>query len=95
MKNSITDLSETLFEQLSRLNKPGISDKELKKEINRSNAVAKVSSEIIKAGTLQYKAVRLALENKSIFKPESLPMITDENKNLINAPKLASNRADH
>jgi len=92
MKNSITDLSDTLFDQLTRLTKEGISPTEMTREIKRAQAVAKISTEIIKAGTLQYKSVKLALENKSIFRPESLPMITDENNVLINAPKLASNR---
>ena len=87
MKNSITDLGNHLFEQLERLNDESRTGDALQEEINRAKSIANVSSEIIKCGTLQYKAVKLALENKSTFKPESLPMIKDKNRNLLNSPK--------
>lgn len=43
----ITDLNDYLFEQMERLNKMGIEDKNLNTEIERAKAVALTASQII------------------------------------------------
>jgi hypothetical protein len=86
MKNSLTDLNNHLFMRLEALSDESVTGKALENEIKRSNAIVKLSSEIVKAGTLQYKSVRLALENKSVFKEGMLPIVKDTDKNLIGSP---------
>ena len=50
--NNLADLNNILFEQLEKLSNPNLKDKELKDEIERSQAIAKVASQIINNGSL-------------------------------------------
>lgn len=56
MKNTLWDLNLHLFEQIERLNEPDISDDELDREIERTQAMTKISSQIIKNAELVFKA---------------------------------------
>lgn len=58
MKNTLTDLNNHLFAQLERLSDEELKDEALDTEIKRAEAVSKVSSEIIKNGELQFKAMK-------------------------------------
>jgi len=62
MKNKMSDLNNYLFAQLERLDDEEITDDELDAVINRGNAIADISAQIIAAGNLQLKAVKLAQE---------------------------------
>lgn len=57
MKNTLGDLNNHLFAQLEKLNDDDLSREELEAEIKRSEAMAKISDQIIKNGELQYKAM--------------------------------------
>ncbi len=57
MKNTLGDLNNHLFAQLEKLNDDDLSGEELEAEIKRSEAMAKISDQIIKNGELQYKAM--------------------------------------
>lgn len=52
MRNKLTDLNNHLFEQLERLNDDGLTNKELKDEIERSKAIETVAKQIINNGRL-------------------------------------------
>ena len=52
MKNKLIDLNNHLFAQQERLSEEKISEKKLKKEIQRTAAITKVSKEIIDNGSL-------------------------------------------
>ena len=52
MKNTLMDLNNYLFESLERINDDSLSEEELDKEINRSEAVQKVAKTIIENGQL-------------------------------------------
>lgn len=58
MKNTLTDLNNHLFAQLERLTDEDLKEEALDTEIKRAEAVSKVSSEIIKNGELQFKAMK-------------------------------------
>lgn len=59
MKNTLGDLNNHLFAQLEKLSDDDLSGDELDTEIRRSEAMAKVSEQIIKTGELQFKAMQL------------------------------------
>ena len=46
-KNKLSDLHNTLFEQLERLNDESLSQEELDKEIDRTNAMVKIGRIIV------------------------------------------------
>lgn len=56
-KNTLGDLNNHLFAQLEKLDDDDLSGEALEAEIKRSEAIAKVSEQIIKAGELQFKAM--------------------------------------
>ena len=58
MKNTLGDLNNHLFAQLEKLNDDELTGEELESEIKRSEAMAKISDQIIKNGELQFKAMK-------------------------------------
>jgi hypothetical protein len=56
MKNKLTDLNDTLFAQLDRLNNDKLSADALDLEITRAQAICGVSTQIINNGNLALKA---------------------------------------
>ena len=58
MKNNLTDLNNILFEQLERLQDDDISDEQFEKELQRTNAVTKVSKVIIENAALSLRAYK-------------------------------------
>ena len=58
MKNTLGDLNNYLFEQLNAITNKDLEGEKLEEEIKRTEAVAKISDQIIKNGELQYKAMK-------------------------------------
>ena len=58
MKNTLGDLNNYLFEQLDAITNKDLEGEKLEAEIKRTEAVAKISDQIIKNGELQYKAMK-------------------------------------
>lgn len=58
MKNTLGDLNNHLFAQLEKLDDDDLNGEALELEIKRSEAMAKVSEQIIKTGELQFKAMQ-------------------------------------
>lgn len=58
MKNTLGDLNNHLFAQLEKLNDDDLSGEALECEIKRTEAMAKISEQIIRAGELQFKAMQ-------------------------------------
>lgn len=57
MKNTLGDLNNHLFAQLEKLGDDDLTGEALDAEIRRSEAMAKVSEQIIRTGELQFKAM--------------------------------------
>lgn len=58
MKNTLGDLNNHLFAQLEKINDDDLSGEDLDAEIKRTEAMAKISEQIIKTGELQFKAMQ-------------------------------------
>lgn len=57
MKNTLGDLNNHLFAQLEKIGDEDLTGEELESEIKRTEAMAKISEQIIKTGELQFKAM--------------------------------------
>lgn len=62
MQNKLIDLNNHLFEELERLNDEDLKDDKLDHEIKRSEAICKVSTQIIANADLVLNATKLQLE---------------------------------
>lgn len=62
IKNTANDLSNYLFEEIERLQDTSLTEEELERNIRRSEAVVKVSEQIIKNGALQLRAAEVAAD---------------------------------
>jgi len=69
MKNQLIDLNNALFAQLERVNEEGIAAETLASEIQRSNAVSQIATQIIANAKLALdaeKALSAQLINRAI-----------------------------
>lgn len=87
MKNKLTDLNDHLFEQLERLNDEDLTAEEIAKEITRTDAMVKVSEQIINNANLAFRGAELVAERcgKGTFE-HMLPMMNVHTK-VIEEPK--------
>lgn len=58
MKNTLADLNNILFEQLERVNDDSLTAEELKAQLQKTDAIVKVSEKIIQNGELAFKAIQ-------------------------------------
>ncbi|HJA90878.1 MAG TPA: hypothetical protein H9948_08830 [Candidatus Jeotgalibaca merdavium] len=70
VNNGLGDLQNFLFGQLERLDNPDLSPEELKQEINRSEAMAKIAGKAIENAQTVIKAKRLYNSSED-YVPES------------------------
>lgn len=87
MKNKLTDLNNHLFEQLERLNDEALTPEELTQEVQRTDAMVKVSEQIISNATVALRGAELLAEHggKGAFE-HMLPMVGGNTK-FIEGPK--------
>jgi hypothetical protein len=62
MKNKLVDLNNHLFAQLERLGAEDLTPEQLDHEVRRANALANISTEVMKVASLQVKAAELVAE---------------------------------
>jgi hypothetical protein len=72
MKNKLIDLNDHLFAQIERLSDEQITPDDLKKEVSRSEALVKVSNQIVNAAGLQLKAVTFVAEHGDRYKAPAI-----------------------
>mgnify|MGYP001195669333 CR=1 FL=1 len=80
MKNRLVDLNNYLFETIERLNDDGLSDDQLRREIERSKAVTSAATAIIQNGELALKTMRHLDEYRTDGKLSPIPQM------LLDAP---------
>lgn len=73
MKNQLIDLNNHLFAQLERVGQEEISNEELAKEVERTQAVCSLAKQIVSNAQLALDAQIAMHERKGI----SVPMIED------------------
>lgn len=76
MKNHLTDLNNHLFEQLERLNDDALTPERIAHEVTRTEAMVKVSEQIIHNATIVLRGAELVAEHggKGTFE-HMMPMI--------------------
>lgn len=77
MKNQLTDLNNHLFEQLERLNDDALTPEEIAREVTRTDAMVKVSEQIINNASIALRGAQLMAEHsgKGTFE-HMMPMIS-------------------
>jgi hypothetical protein len=88
MKNKLTDLNDHLFCQLERMSDEGLTPEQLAKEISRTDALVKVSEQIISNASVALRSAELVAEygGKGTFE-HMLPMVNGHNTKVIEAKK--------
>lgn len=81
MKNRLIDLNNHLFAQLERLSDEDLTAEAIAVEAKRSEAIVKISEQIILNADLALKAVNTIAIRGEKFKP-ALPMIFDKDKQI-------------
>ncbi len=81
MKNRLIDLNNHLFAQLERLSDEDLTTEQIATEAKRSEAIVKISEQIISNADLALKAVNTIAVRGEKFKP-ALPMIFDKSKQI-------------
>jgi hypothetical protein len=62
MKNKLPDLNNHLFAQLERLSEEGLTPEQLDLEIRRTDAIARMSMQIIETAEVGIRAAKLIAE---------------------------------
>jgi hypothetical protein len=83
MKNKLVDLNNHLFAQLERLGDEELTAEQMEKETVRTNAIVKVSQQIISNATVALNAAKLTAEYGGNYE-KMLPLI--ENKSAALEP---------
>lgn len=88
MKNKLNDLNDHLFAQLERLSDEELSEEDLAKEVSRTDALVKVSEQIIGNATLALRGAELLAEHggKGSFE-HLMPMLGSSAKLIEGAQK--------
>lgn len=86
MKNKLTDLNDHLFAQLERLSDEELTAEEIATEVTRTDAMVKVSEQIISNATIVLRGAELVAEHggKGTFE-HMMPMIAGTT--LVEGPK--------
>ncbi len=79
MSKNLTDLNELLFKQMEKLTDDNLTEKEIKAEIEKSQAITNVAETIIKNGELALKAT--VLKTKFTGNSKVPEMLTDKGEN--------------
>ncbi len=87
MKNKLSDLNDHLFAQLERLSDEELTAEEIAREVTRTDAMVKVSEQIIGNATIALRGAELLAEHggKGSFE-HLLPTMKKEPK-MIGEPK--------
>lgn len=63
MKNRLSDLNNHLFAQLERLSDESLTPDQIEQEVERAKAIVGVSTQIVGAAALQFKAAELIAQH--------------------------------
>ena len=86
MMNQITDLNKILFDRLNVLNDSELNEEELQREINKTDAIVKVSDMILKNAQTALKAQEL-FDTYATGRTVDIPLLGISNENLMSENK--------
>ena len=72
MMNTPMDLNSVLFAQLNRLSDPNLRGGELEAEIQKADAIEKISEQVIKNNNMRLNAAKLVAEYRGIKNADSV-----------------------
>lgn len=84
--NGITDLNGILFERLKAFENDQLTEEELNREIQKTDAIVKVSDVILRNATLALRAQEL-FDTYGTGKSVDIPLLGISNENLIQENK--------
>jgi hypothetical protein len=88
MKNKLVDLNNHLFAQLERLSDETITADNLAKEIQRTDAISKVATQIIDTANVAIDAAKLVAEAGGNY-TNMLPMVEGRHETDRELPAIA------
>lgn len=69
------DLNSVLFAQLDRLNNPNLKGGELEAEIQKAEAIEKISEQVIKNNNMRLSAAKLVAEYRGVKNADSVEIL--------------------
>lgn len=96
MKNKISDLRNHMFAALERLNNEDLSPEDLKKEIERSQAISEIGKVIVdsaKTEVMYIKATRKKDNHSALLDASEADKFNEEPKKLERPPAEYSNQS--
>ncbi len=87
MKNKLIDLNDHLFEQLERLNDEALTPEQIAREVTRTDAMVKVSEQIINNATVALRGAELLAEYGGKGNFEHLLPVMESKTKSIEGPK--------
>ncbi len=72
MNNTPMDLNAVLFAQLDRLSNPSLKGAELEAEIQKAEAIEKISEQVIKNNNMRLNAAKLVAEYRGLKNADSV-----------------------
>lgn len=70
--NTPVDLNNVLFAQLERLSNPNLKGEELEAEIQKAEAIEKISEQVIKNNNMRLSAAKLVAEYRGVKNVDSV-----------------------
>lgn len=70
--NTPMDLNAVLFAQLNRLSDPNLKGGELEAEIQKADAIEKISEQVVKNNNMRLNAAKLVAEYRGIKNADSV-----------------------
>jgi hypothetical protein len=89
MKNKLIDLNNHLFAQLERLSDENLSPEDLTKEIQRTDAVVKVATQIIDTANVALDVAKMVADHGGNYEAV-LPLVEGKDDIYKDLPALAA-----
>jgi hypothetical protein len=80
--NSLADLNAILFDQIQKIQNDGQTDEELEKEIKKSEAITKLSSQVLSSANIALQAQK-QFDEYGTGRTVDIPLLGVSNQNLM------------
>lgn len=80
--NSLADLNAILFNQIQKIQNEDVTDEELEKEIKKSEAITKLSSQVLSSANIALQAQK-QFDEYGTGRTVDIPLLGISNDNLV------------